>query len=165
MRRVRIRSASLALAGILTLTAGAVTPALATETTRAEYTTAVEPICKANTQSNERILKGVRADVKAGKLKPAAAQFAKASAALKKTLGQLRAVPQPTADRAKLTKWLGYVGQEADLFAAAGRKLKAGDKVGAQAMVVRLTHNANLANDQVLAYDFNYCRFDTSKFT
>ncbi len=106
-----------------------------------------------------------KAKSKREKLDAAAAQFAKASTALKKALAQLRAVPQPAADQAKLTKWLGYVEDEAELFASAAKKLKAGDKVGAQAMVVRLSHNANLANNQVLAFDFDYCRFDTSKFT
>lgn len=139
--------------------------ALATETTRAEYVAQVEPICKANTQANERILKGVKTEVKQGKLKPAAKQFSKASTALEKTLGQLKAVPQPAADQAKLTKWLGYVKTEAELFQSTSKKLASGDKVGAQAMVIRLTHNANLANDTVLSFNFTYCRFEPSKFS
>jgi len=139
--------------------------AFAIETTRAEYTTQVEPICKANTQANEKILKGVRGEVKQGKLGPASKQFTRASAALKKTLRQLRAVPRPAADEARLAKWLGYVKTEAELFGSTAKKLAAGNKVGAQAMVIRLTHNANLANNQVLGFDFTYCRFDPSKFT
>ena len=122
---------------------------VATETTRAEYAAQVEPICKTNTQANERILKGVKTEVKQGKLKPAAKQFSKASAALKKALAQLKAVPKPAADQAKLTKWLGYVKTEAELFQSTSKKLATGNKIGAQAMVIRLTHNANLANDSV----------------
>lgn len=139
--------------------------AMATETTRAEYAATVEPICKANTQANERILKGVKTEVKQGKLKLAAQRFAKASTALKKTLTQLKAVPQPAADQARLTTWLGYVKTEAELFQSTSKKLASGDKMGAQAMVIRLTHNANLANNQVLAFDFTYCRFEPSKFS
>ena len=139
--------------------------ALAAETTRAEYVAAVEPICKTTTKANEKILGGVRTEVKKGKLGPASKQFSKAASALKKTLVQLRAVPQPPADQAKLTKWLKYVGTEASLFEAASKELKAGDKTGAQAMVVRLTHNANLANDLVAAFEFEYCRFEPSRFT
>jgi hypothetical protein len=143
----------------------AVPLAEATETTRPEYRETVEPICKTNTIANERILKGVRAEVKAGKLKAAAVQFAKAGAALKGTWRQLGAVPQPAADQARLTKWLGYVKTEADLFQRTAKKLKAGDKIGAQAMVIRLTHNADQANNQVLPFEFRYCKFEPSKFT
>jgi hypothetical protein len=84
---------------------------------------------------------------------------------LKKAAAQLKAVPQPSADQATLGKWLNYVKAEADLFESVAQKLKAGDKNGAQAMVIRLTHNANLANNQVLAFDFTYCRLEPSKFT
>jgi hypothetical protein len=101
------------------------------EVTRESYKEAVEPICKTNTQANERILKGVRKDVKQGKLKLAGSKFSKAATALHKTLVQL----------------------------------KAEDKSGAQATVIRLTHNANQANNQVLGFEFHYCRFEPSKFT
>jgi hypothetical protein len=139
--------------------------ALGAEQTRETYTAQVEPICKVNTAANERILKDVKSEVKTGKLKPAAASFAKAASALKKTLAQLKAVPQPSADTAKLTKWLGYIEDEAELFEKTAAKLKAGNKNGAQAMAIRLTHTANLANNQVLAFEFNYCRVDPSQFT
>lgn len=139
--------------------------ASAAEVTRETYVASVEPICKANTQANEKILKGVKSEVKAGKLAPAAVQFTKAAAALKKTLAQLEAVPQPSADRPKLTKWLGYIATEAELFESTAKKLKAGDKTGAQRMAILLTHDANLANDEVLAFDFHYCRVEPSKFS
>jgi hypothetical protein len=135
------------------------------EATRESYKEAVEPICKTNTEANERILKGVRGKFKAGKLKPAANQFEKAGKALARTVKQLKAIEQPTADKAKLAKWLGYVGEEASLFRKTAKELRAGDKVGAQQMVIRLTRNANLANNQVLAFEFRYCRFEPSKFT
>ena len=73
--------------------------------------------------------------------------------------------PSRPADTAKLTKWLSYVKTETSLFQATAAKLKAGDKAGAEAMVVRLTHTANLANDQVLGFEFEYCRFEPSRFT
>ena len=139
--------------------------ALATETSRAEYVAAVEPICHSNTQASEKILKGVKAEVKAGKLAPAATQFAKAAKALKRTLAQLKAVPQPTADAARLAKWFGYIGNEVELFEATAKKLKAGDKDGAEKMTLILTHTANLANDQVLVFGFRYCHGEPSRFS
>jgi len=137
----------------------------AEEVTRESYKEAVEPICKVNSKANERILKGVEDKFKSGKLKAAATQFTQAAAALRKTVKQLKAVPQPTADQAKLAKWLKAVEEEANLFQQTANKLNANNKSAAQAMVIRLTHNANVANNQVLAFEFNYCRFEPSKYT
>ena len=139
--------------------------AAAAEVTRESYREAVEPICKSNTKANERIFKGVRAEVRHNELRPAARQFAKAAAALKQALAQLRAVPQPSADRARLAKWLGFVKDEAGLFEQTAAKLRAGQKGPAERMVVLLTHTANLANNSVFAFEFEYCRFEPSRFT
>jgi len=155
--------AAAAIAALAVITTASL--AQATEVTRTSYKESVEPICKVNTQANERILKGAKAEVRANKLKPAAAQFTKAAAALKKTYAQLAAVPKPPADTAKLTKWLSYVKAETGLFEATAAKLKAGNKTAAEAMVVRLEHTANLANNQVAAFEFEYCRFEPSRFT
>lgn len=164
-----MRNKKKTLAGLTLITAlallAAASLAQATEVTRASYTEAVEPICKVNTEANEKILGGAKAEVKANKLKPAAAKFTKAAAALKQTYAQLAAVPKPPADTAKLTKWLADVKTEASLFEATAAKLKAGNKLGAEANVVRLTHTANLANDQALGFEFQYCRFEPSRFT
>jgi hypothetical protein len=139
--------------------------ALAAEVTRESYKEAVEPICKTNTEANERILKGVRQKVKAGKLKQAGTQFEKAGKALHKAIVQIKAVAQPPADEAKLAKWLKYVGEEEKLFLKGAKQLKEGNKTGAQETVIRLNSNANKANNQVLPFEFKYCRFEPSKFT
>jgi hypothetical protein len=139
--------------------------AQAVEVTRESYKEAVEPICKTNVQANERILKGVRGNVKAGKFKLAATQFTKAANALHKAIPQLKAIPQPTADKANLAKWLKYIEEEEGYFRQIAKKLKAGDKNGATAMQIRLSHTANQANNQVLAFEFKYCRVEPSKFS
>jgi len=151
---------SAALAAVLVLV---VPTAFGAELTREGYVAKVEPICKANAEANEKILKGVRQKVKQGQLKAAGAQFAAASRALRKALTQLEAVPPPAADKAALSRWLGYVETEADLFAKVADKLKAENKIAAQSMVVRLTHTANLANNQVLSFDFTHCKFNPSQ--
>lgn len=142
----------------------AAVPSNAADATRESYTEAVEPICKANTEANEKILKGVREKVKSGKLDAAANQFSGAARALKKTRSQLLAVPKPPEDTAKLTKWLGYVKTEIQLFESIAKKLHAEEVTAAQKMVVRLVSNARQANNQVLDYEFRYCRFQPSKF-
>lgn len=139
--------------------------AVAATPEREEYKAQVEPICKVNTKANEQILGGVRKQVKEGKLKAAGAQFAKAATALKKTRNQLLAVPQPAADKARLTKWLGYVKEQIGLFEQMARKLKAEDKPGANRIVSKLLRTANKANAEVLAFEFTYCRFEPSRFT
>lgn len=158
-RIVAVLSGSVVLAMVLAVTA------FAAEVSRDEYKEAAEPICKASAKANERILAGVRKEVKQGKLKTAAAKFAKASKEQSQTLKQLEALPQPTADEARLGKWLDYLKIEAELFEQAGRKLKAGDKAGAEHVFAKLTPNANKANNQVLPFEFRYCRLEPQKFS
>jgi hypothetical protein len=154
----------LALAIAVAALASAAIPASAAEMTREGYVEAVEPICKKNAEANERILNGVRGKVKAKKLDAAARQFRAAARALKGTRAELAAVPRPPVDAARLKKWLGYVKTEAELFEAAADKLAADQLTDAQRMVIKLVHNANLANNQVLVFEFGYCRFQPSKY-
>jgi hypothetical protein len=131
---------------------------------REAYKTQVEPICKQNREANERVLKGVKQNIKNGKLKLAGTQFAKGAVALKKARTQLAAVPKPAEDSARLTKWLGLIKTEVELFEKVSKKLKNGDKRGAQRMALQLTTTVNKANNTVLVYEFRYCKVQTSQF-
>jgi hypothetical protein len=142
----------------------ATVPAFGAEVTPDEYKAQVEPICKTNTQANEKILKGVRENVKNGKLSKASKQLYGAAKALKKTRTELLQVPQPSADAARLTKWLAGVKTEVELLEAAGKKLAKGEKNGASKMVIRLKSNATKTNNLVLSYEFHYCKFEPQKF-
>jgi hypothetical protein len=139
--------------------------ASAAELSRDEYVARVEPICKRNTEANQRIFAGAKEEVKSGKLKLASTHFAAADAALDKTIGQLRAVPEPAGDEAKLEKWLGYLEVESEYLGRIGKALAAGQKGKAQALSVRLNRNSNLANDAVLAFRFDYCKLNPSRFS
>jgi hypothetical protein len=138
-------------------------PALAADAEQQRYVDAVEPICKQSKPQEEK-LKGAKALVKNGKLDAASKLFSNAAKALKQTRAKLLNVPKPEADAARLTKWLGHVKTEVTLFEAVARKLAKGEATAAQRMVVRLISSANQANNQVLDYEFDYCRFETSKF-
>jgi hypothetical protein len=151
-----------AAAGLLLMSSMAFAATLEEE--RQAYKVQVEPICKQNREANERVLKGVKKNIKAGKLKLAATQFAKGAAALKKARTQLATVPKPAADSARLTKWLAYVKTEVELFERVSKKLKAGDEHGAQRMALQLTSTVNRANNTVLPYEFKYCHVQTSQF-
>lgn len=137
----------------------------AAEVSRDEYVERADPICKRNVKANEKIFKGAKDEVKRGELKKGAQHFLRASTALEKTIGQLKAVPRPSADEAKLQKWLGYLEIEADYFERIGKALSAGKKAKAQTLSVKLNRNSNLANNTVLAFGFDYCRIDSSRFS
>ncbi len=158
----RMLVAAAAVAAVVLIACGA---AFAAEVSREEYKEAAEPICKASAKANERILAGVRKEVKKGRLKTAAVKFAKASKEQAQTLRKLEALPRPTADEARLAKWFAYLKIEAELFATAGRKLKAGDKPGAEHVFTKLSQNINKANLQVLPFDFNYCHLNAAKIS
>src|ERR1700709_526367 len=150
---------------VLALGAGAALGVTSTEQTRETYVAQVEPICKTNTKANERILDGAEKKVKEGKLKVAAGQFTQASAAFAKAITQIKAVPQPVADKAKLGKWIGYLEGEQKLLSEIGAAGKAGNTAKAQSRSVKLTQNGNLANNAVLGFDFNYCLIKQSRFS
>ncbi|MGN6256074.1 MAG: hypothetical protein ACTHO8_14005 [Solirubrobacterales bacterium] len=145
------------------LLAGAV-PSFALAPEAQEYKEKVEPICQANTEANEKILKGVRKEVKEGKTKKASRQLFSAAKALKRARAQLLKVPKPAEDAARLTKWLNGVKTEVELLEATGRKLAKGEKNAAVKMVLRLEANARKTNNLVLDYQFRYCRFNPAKF-
>ncbi len=159
--------ASAPIAAVLVSAAVLASSAIAAESevTRTSYSEAAEPICKLDTQANERILAGVKAEVRAGRLGPPAAKFARAAKALHKALGQLEALPRPPADQARLARWFQTVGTEAGYFEAVSRKLAAGQKAEAERYVNKLTTTASKANDQVLPFEFTYCRLEPSRFT
>ncbi len=132
---------------------------------RSEYKEKVEPICKKNKEESEKFLKGVKTLVKKNKLKQAGADFSNAANALEKAEKQLAAVPQPTADQAKLSKWLSDIKGEVSLMRQIAAKFKAGNKSKGSSLSVKLTHNANTANNLVIAFQFKYCKINPSEFS
>lgn len=137
----------------------------AAELSRDEYVTRAEPICKANTEANKRIFQGAKEEVKEDKLKAASGHFKRAARALNKTAAQLGAIPRPSADEAKLGKWIGYLKAESSLLGQIGTALAKEDKAKAETLSVKLNRNSNLANNTVLAFGFNYCRIDPGRFS
>ena len=165
-----VKKTSLPLLGLALVVAllAAVPVALATEgeaeIDRAEYIARVEPICAANTKANSKILKGVKQQVKKGKLKPAGKRFIRASGVLNRSTRQIAGVPQPEADSAKLGKWIGYLKNEGSFLRLIGKSLKSGNKYKAQKLAVKLNKNNNQANNTVISFGFKECRIDSSRF-
>jgi hypothetical protein len=162
-----LKALAMALAAVLcaALPASAALAVTDPGQTRESYAARVEPICKTNTKANERILAGVRREIKKGRLKLAAAQFKQAAAAFGRAVDQIAAVPQPPADRAKLTRWLGALADEQALLSEIGAALKADKKVLAERLSVRLNHNGRAANLDALGFEFDYCLINASRFS
>jgi len=151
--------------GALLLILLAVAPAAeAAEITREEYVARAEPICKTNVLANKRIFKGAKEKVKTGKLKAASRHFFRAANAFATTIRQLASVPQPTADEARLARWLDLLRDEEKTIRDIGRALAAGNKDKASSYSVDLNANSNRANNTVLGFGFDYCRIDPTRF-
>jgi hypothetical protein len=140
-------------------------PASAAEQTREGYVAAVEPICKSNKAAADRLLGPVKGLVRRNKLKQAATAFSKAATELEKTQKRLALVPQPPADAAKLGQWLTEIKGEVTLMRTIATKFRQGKKGPASSLAVKLQQNATKANNLVIAFQFNYCRIDPTKYT
>jgi hypothetical protein len=164
----RIANKNLIRALVASVGALLVFAAVAVAIERPEYVAQVEPICKTNKEASDRLLKPVKGLVKKDKLKQAGQAFAKAASALEKAQKQLSAVEQPTADSAKLTKWLSEIKSEVALMKTISANFNKNTKAGkekATKLAVDLQNNATKANNQVVIFGFNYCKIDPSKYT
>lgn len=138
--------------------------ALAATESQEKYAEEVEPICKANSEANSRILKGVKTQVQRDELVPAGKRFIRASTALGKAVTQIAKVPRPPEYAAKLEKWIGYLRSEKTFLQKIGKALKSRDKFQAQKLAVDLNKNNNKANATVISFPFKECRIDSSRF-
>lgn len=159
-------------AGLATLLAATLAMALAAPVlaaeeegpTRGDYVAALEPICRANSNANARILKGVKAQVRRDQLGIAGARFVRASIALGRSVKQMSRVPRPSADAQRLQRWFTYLKREQLYLLRIGKALRAGNKFFAQKQAVKLNQNNNRANNVVIAFGFRECRIDSSRF-
>lgn len=131
---------------------------------RAVFVEAAEPICERNVLANKRIFAGAKEEVKEGKLKLASRHFFRAATAFGRTIRELAALPRPSADAARVARWLDILRDEKALVQKIGKALAAGQKRKAQSVAVELNRNSNKANNAVLAFGFDYCRIEPSRF-
>jgi acetylornithine/succinyldiaminopimelate/putrescine aminotransferase len=132
--------------------------------TREGYVAKVEPICQANTEANERILKGAKERVKHGQLAKAGNQFIRAAKAFGRTVGQIVAVPRPPADSPRLEKWFKFLKIIQSDLKKIGTSLKAGNKVRATHESIRAERSGNAANNVSFIFEFHYCKITPSRF-
>jgi hypothetical protein len=138
------------------------------EPTRDQYREQVEPICKANTEANKRILKNVTARARSrvpAKMKQAGRQFIHASAVFGQTVQKLEAVPRPPADDPQLGKWFNQLDVVEEKLRSLGVALKAGEEIKAAHEQIRVERASNAANNFSFTFEFHYCRLNRSRFT
>ena len=150
---------------VIVIAAGILAAAALAAGTIDEYKAQVEPICRPGATATDRILTGVRDEVRAGDLGRAAARFERAHEILAATYRELVAVERPPAESARLGRWLSYLDTEIDLIRQVAVALRAAERNRAVALVARLNHTANLANAQIVIYGFRWCRIEPSKYT
>jgi hypothetical protein len=139
--------------------------ALAAEApTRREYVSRLEGICKPGAKETQRVMKGVRDDVRAERDRVAAAKFAKGTAIFGRTVDAMSGAARPAADLARLKKWFVYLDRQEEYLRQITAHLRAGQTIEAQRATARFIHNGNLANNVVLAFGFDYCNFRFSRF-
>ncbi len=124
--------------------------------TRKEYVAKVDPICKTYemksvqpwTRSERRELSSIR---RLGR------ERAQEGRNLKHLYIELKAVPQPKADEARLTRWLDYLRSGALLLDGESRAIRAGHPHKYRQLEAQIKHDATLANKAVSQFDFAYC--------
>ncbi len=146
-----------------TLFAAATAPA-AEAPTRDEYVERLEQICRPDAEATQRAMKGARGDIRAERLAVAAKKFAKATAIFGGDLRHISTVPRPAADNAKLRKWFTYLNGQEDYLVQITAQLRQNHPTKALRLIQRFIHTGNLANNVVLAFGFNWCSFEFSRY-
>lgn len=131
---------------------------------RDEYVTRLESICKPGVEATQRAVRGVRSDIRAERLQVAAGKLARARRIFDGTVRRISRVPRPASDAEQLAKWFRYLGQQQTYLARSAAALRAERIARYQRSSVRFVHTGNLANDVVIFFGFNYCRFKFSRF-
>lgn len=149
------------VAAALVLAASA---AAAEAPTREAYVAQLERICKPDAEATQRAMKGARADIQADRLAAATPKFARATAIFSGTVREIAAVSRPPDDLAKLSKWFGYLKAQESYLRQITQQLRADHAIKAQRLISRFIHQGNLANYEVLAFEFNYCSFKFSRY-
>jgi hypothetical protein len=131
---------------------------------RAEYVSRLESVCKPGVEATQRAVRGVRSDIQAERLAVAAGKLASAARIFAGTVSTISRVPRPPLDAMQLAKWFRYLRVQESYLARAAAALRGQRIVQYQHNAVRFVHNGNLANDVVIVFGFNYCRFKFSRF-
>ncbi len=147
----------------MVLAAAAVAHA-AEEITREGYVARVEPICKRNTTTSQRILGGASAEIKKHEFVRAGRRFIRVSVAFAHGIEQIAAVPRPLADDARLSRWIKFLGIVKTRLRNVGRFLKTDEQLKATHERINVERSSNAANNVGFVFGFHYCRLTRARF-
>ena len=146
------------------LSIAAATAPAAEAPTRDEYVEGLEKICKPDALATQRAMKGARGDIRAERFDAAAKKFAEATAIFGGNVKEISAVPRPSADTAKLGKWFTYLKRQEAYLGQVTAQLRQDHPTKALRLIQRFIHTGNLANNVVLAFGFDWCSFEFSRY-
>lgn len=128
------------------------------EQTREGYKAQVEPLCKANRQTNERIMSGARQRVNKNKLVPAGKQFIRASESFGRLIKQLRTVPPPAEDGHRVERWFDSMKLLKTRLRRVGKYFVEGEKIKGTHESILAERAGVSANNTSIVFHFHYCR-------
>jgi len=134
------------------------------ETTRPDYVTRLERICKPGSEATQRAVRGVRGDVQRERLREAAPKVDEAKRIFAHTVSAIGKVPRPSTDRTTLARWFRALRRETVALGRTASALRADDVARFQRAWANFIHEGNKANNVVVAFGFNYCDFKPSRF-
>jgi len=129
------------------------------EQTRETYKAQVEPLCQANREANERILRGARQRVNMNKLVPAGKQFIRASDSFGKLIKRLVAIPPPAEDARRVKRWFDSMRLLKTRLRNVGKYFKAGEKIKGTHESIFAERAGISANNTSIVFHFRHCRF------
>jgi hypothetical protein len=137
----------------------AASPAAAEEQTRESYKAAVEPLCRANREVNERIMDGAQRRINKRRFTAAGKQFLRVSVSFGGLIPRIAAVPPPVGDEHRVERWLEQMRLLKSRLRNVGRYYKEGEDIKA-AHESALAQRAGIgANNVSIVFKVRYCRF------
>jgi hypothetical protein len=129
------------------------------EQTRESFKAQVEPICKANRETNERIMAGVRQRINRNRLKPAGRQFIRVSESFGGLIGKLAKVPPPATDLHRIDRWLEIMKLLKARLRLVGRYYAEGLKIKGNHEGILAERAGIAANNTTIVLHLHDCRF------
>jgi hypothetical protein len=146
------------LAAIAALLAAAPLAA-AEEQTRESYKAAVEPLCQANRETNERIMDGAQRRINKREFTAVGKQFVRVSGAFGGLIPQIAAVPPPLGDEHRVERWLEQMRLLKSRLRNIGKYYKEGEDIKAAHESALAQRSSIAANNVSIVFKVRYCRF------
>jgi len=129
------------------------------EQTRETYKAQVEPLCKANRRTNERIMAGVRGRLRRNRLRAAGKQFIRLSSSFGGLIRRLARVAPPVTDTRRIRRWLEIMRLLKSRLRLVGRYYGEGLKIKGNHEGILAERAGISANNTTIVLHFRDCRF------